>query len=118
MASARAVRAVAMVAVALFYASLVGVSLHESFDVKSGAAGASSDLGSAGGAVEGSTIEDSGSSTDAAATDNGSSGTVPRVGSTTGKSAGSTGAGSTAASTARSSAGTKASLPPLVVGDP
>jgi hypothetical protein len=119
--SSRTFRALALVVVALFFASLAGVSVQKSFDVSSGAGtgGTGESLRSSSGIVEGSAGDIAGTGADAgggsAADGTGGPASGTTAGST-GNKAGSVAGGSSASPGARASTGAKGAVAPLVVG--
>ena len=125
-ASSRNIRITGALVVLLFYASLAGVSLHNSFSVSSGAGsgsvsgGSAKDVGSSNGIIEGSAgdVAGSGEATGAAGTGaaGGASGSnASTSGSAGGVGSGAAGGGATG-SGGRVASGTRAALPPLIVG--
>ena len=116
MSSARAIRAVALLVVALFYASLVGMSLNNSFNVTSGGSGAAADLSPSSGVTDSSSGDVASTGDQGGAAADSTTGTTPGATASAGGKVAVASGGSTATAGERSAAGTKAGLPPLVVG--
>jgi len=120
--SVKAVRLIALAVVVLFFGSLAGVSVHQAFDVSTGANGAVQGIGSSNGVIGGDSA-DAGTAGDSAG-DTGGGGGSSDTGSSTATggsqstSTASTIAGGSTAAGAHTgvTAGPKSTLPPLVVG--